>query len=346
MIDEKLHSDFYIGDSVGKLKLMDYQTLVGYQATIKNVKLFYSFYWQKGIVKLALKKYQTYIITGEFYCLSTWLLLLLCKLRRKQTLLWTHGWYGRESKLKKIVKKIFLDLSSDILLYGEYAKRLMIEEGYDANKLHVIANSLSYDAQLEIRKKLVVTNIYKEHFRNDNPTLIFVGRLTKVKKIDLLIAAIEKLHVKGFDVNLVLVGDIMEEFPVEKILYDKHLCDKIWLYGCCYDENKLGELLYNATVCVSPGNVGLTAIHAFTYGCPVITHNNFANQMPEFEVITPNVTGDFFKENDFESLAASIEKWVNKTTDRTEVRKMCYDIIDKKFNPYYQITILQKIIRR
>lgn len=35
LIDEKLHADFYLGDSVGKLKLMDYHSLVGYKATIK-----------------------------------------------------------------------------------------------------------------------------------------------------------------------------------------------------------------------------------------------------------------------------------------------------------------------
>ena len=55
-----------------------------------------------------------------------------------------------------------------------------------------------------------------------------------------------------------------------------NLQDQIWFYGACYDESKLGELIFNADLCVSPGNVGLTAVHSMGYGTPVITHNNFA----------------------------------------------------------------------
>ena len=36
---------------------------------------------------------------------------------------------------------------------------------------------------------------------------------------------------------------------------------------------------------VSPGNIGLTAIHSLSYGTPVCSHSNFNNQMPESEAI-------------------------------------------------------------
>lgn len=48
----------------------------------------------------------------------------------------------------------------------------MIKEGFDASKLHVIKNSLDYDKQLEIRNNIVASNVYKEHFKNNNPTII------------------------------------------------------------------------------------------------------------------------------------------------------------------------------
>lgn len=55
------------------------------------------------------------------------------------------------------------------------------------------------------------------------------------------------------------------------------------------------EFIYNADLCVSPGNVGLTAMHSLVFGCPVITHNCFEWQMPEFEAIQPGITGDFLR---------------------------------------------------
>lgn len=56
------------------------------------------------------------------------------------------------------------------------------------------------------------------------------------------------------------------------------------------------ELIYNADLCVAPGNIGLTAMHAMMFGCPCISHNDFSWQMPEFEAIVPYKTGNFLKE--------------------------------------------------
>ena len=56
----------------------------------------------------------------------------------------------------------------------------------------------------------------------------------------------------------------------------------------CYNEEANAELLYNASVCVCPAEVGLTAIHSLLFGTPVVSNDNFDEQMPEFESIIPN----------------------------------------------------------
>ncbi|MEZ4897633.1 MAG: hypothetical protein R2806_12390 [Saprospiraceae bacterium] len=60
---------------------------------------------------------------------------------------------------------------------------------------------------------------------------------------------------------------------------------------------KLSTFFYNSAVCVSPGNIGLTGVHSMSFGCPVISHNNFVEQMPEFEIIREGETGYFFQQN-------------------------------------------------
>lgn len=103
-------------------------------------------------------------------------------------------------------------------------------------------------------------------------------------------------------------------------------------------------MFYNADVCVSPGNVGLTAIHSLTYGCPVITHNNFPFQGPEFESIIQGKTGDFFQENDVNSLADTIQKWLSQNLhSREAIRQFAYQTIDTKWNLYYQMNILKQV---
>jgi glycosyltransferase involved in cell wall biosynthesis len=95
---------------------------------------------------------------------------------------------------------------------------------------------------------------------------------------------------------------------------------------------------------VSPGNVGLTAIHSLSFGTPVCTHSNFFNQMPEVEVIEEGVTGCFFEENNIESLDNVISKWVNFPKDRSVIRDNCYQIIDDLYNPYNQLNVIKSLL--
>ena len=345
-MEESFPMDFYLGDRVNaSLKTFDYNLLKGFKKTLNRIDLLGQWFWSKGLLKLAFKPYQKYIITGEPYNLSSWFFLILLFFMKKESIAWTHGWYGKETGLRKIIKKMYFKLFSKIMCYNEYSAKLMVEQGFDNNRIFVIGNSLDSDNQKKIRKKLISTNIYSDYFGNHNPVIIYCGRIQKVKRLDILIKILELLNKKNFAVNLVFVGKDVDNVKLDEVAYQKGLSNQIWAYGPCYEEEKLGELFYNATVCVSPGNVGLTAIHALTYGCPVITHNDFPNQMPEFEAIIPGETGDFFKQGDINDLLNVTITWITKTTkDLESLRRKAYAEIDRKWNVDNQINVLQNIL--
>ena len=95
----------------------------------------------------------------------------------------------------------------------------------------------------------------------------------------------------------------------------------------------------------TPGNVGLTAIHALSFGCPVITHNQFPYQNPEFEAIKPGITGDFFKKDNLLSMTEYIKKWTSQTQEeREQTRTAAFNEIDSKWNIHYQIKIIKEVI--
>ena len=344
LLDKELDIDFYFGDNMQDVKKMDYSLLSNFKYELKNIKIFSTIYWQKGAVPVFFKNYDKYIILGEYFCLSTWMLLLISKFSNKKVYLWTHGWYGRESFIKKVVKKIFFNLSDGLLLYGNYAKKLMIEEGFPEKKMHVIYNSLDYDLQVKVRESNVKSDVYSNYFKNENPILIFTGRLTKEKKLEQLINAAQVLKEAGILVNLVFVGKGNEEMNLIKKMNLLGF-NNYWFYGACYDESKLGELIYNAAICISPGNVGLTAMHSLVYGTPLITHSDFSNQGPEFEAIESNVSGDFFIKDDELDLTNKIRKWLTNLTDREKIRFNCYKIIDKKYNPYFQLQVIKNVLK-
>jgi glycosyltransferase involved in cell wall biosynthesis len=346
LMDKELRCDFYFGDRTYEpIKLMDYKELKNYKGIVQFVPLFSFFYWQKKSVQLVLKDFYTDIfIIGEPYCLSNWCILILGKLMHKKVYLWTHGWYGRESLLKRHIKLKFFGLAYHIFLYGDYAKKLMINEGVPVKKMTCIYNSLDYDKHLELRNLLEPSAVYNNYFKNSNQTLLFVGRLTKQKNLEMLLKAVALLKDKSLLFNLVLVGDGEKKQELLLLSEELGISNQIWFYGACYDEGVLSTLIYNADICVSPGNVGLTAIHSLSYGTPVITHDDFTKQMPEFEAITSDETGSFFKYNQVDSLAETICNWFEKKKDRNVIKNNCYNIIDKKYNPYYQITVLKDVI--
>jgi glycosyltransferase involved in cell wall biosynthesis len=344
LLDSELKCESYFGDKMGDVQKMDYELLNHFQKEVKNVKLKYPFYWQNNVVNLIFKPYNNYIILGEYYCISTWVILLMGKITNKKFYLWTHGWYGNEGMFKRVLKKIFFKLADGIFLYGNYAKKIMIEDGFNNSKLHVIFNSLDYEKQFKVRNQTVTSDIYKSYFKNDNPVIIFIGRLTKVKKLHLIIENQEELRKKGIFVNNVFIGSGEELTNLKELVSSFDSNKTNWFYGPSYNEREIGELVYNADLCLSPGNVGLTAMHSMVYGTPVITHNDFTNQMPEFEAIKKGVTGDFFKKDDLFSIRNVVVDWIVNHKDRNLTRNHCFERIDNYFNPNYQLKIISNVL--
>ena len=336
---------YYLGDRLrSPVKTFDYRSLTGFRHTLHNVFVG-PFYWQCGAVRLLFKPYDVYILDGEPYCLSAWVMLLLAKALGKETIAWTHGWYGREGWLKRIIKKVFYQLHDKLMVYSQYAIALMEREGIAKNKLFCIANSLDSDRQKAIRDTLSDMDTYAQHFRNVNPCVIYCGRIQHSKKLDLLLQALKRLKDEGHLVNVIFVGKDVDGVGLTALAEDLGLEEQVWMYGPCYDDAVLGQLFHDAYVCVSPGNVGLTAVHALTFGCPIITHDNFPYQAPEFEAIVPGLTGDFFRQGDVNDLAAKILNWTSKNKEqRRQVRQAAYGEIDRKWNVHYQLEVIEKVI--
>jgi len=347
LMDERLKCDFYFGDKVDTpIKVMDYNSLKGYKKTLKNIKIpMTGFEWLKGSWQLIFKPYKHYIITGTPGSLSNWLLAILALFAGKKVYAWTHGMKGNTKPFGKFVEKNFYRLCDKILLYGDFSKNIMIKEGFNTEKLIPIYNSLDYEKQLGIRETISKSNIYHDYFKNDHPILIYIGRIQKSKKLDLLVQALKKLKDKGINGNLVIIGQDVDGNDIPNLVEKLKLEKNVWFYGPCYEEEKIGELLFNSDVCITPGLIGLTAIHSLSYGTPVITSDNFSKHGPEFEAVKADVNGAFFKTDDLNDLCSKITDWINlDEIQREKVRIAAYKVIDEKFNPFFQVETLKTLI--
>lgn len=337
---------FFCGNSSRGLKYMDYSHLKKVdqqlQEGAKGPFLFY-----RGISKIDFTDFDVVMHPGTIRNLSSWYMVLKLHLmrHRPKIAIWTHGWYGKESKVEVFLKRLYFRLMDRIYVYGEYARKGLVSIGVPEAKITTIYNSLDYESQLLLRQSITKSDIYEKHFGNKNPVIIMIGRLNIRKKLDMLIDAVAQLENKGECYNLVFIGDGEDRNNLGEKANRYGLSKRVWFYGACFDERTNSELLYNADLCIIPGDIGLTAIHAMTLGVPVISHNLFKYQGPEFEAIVPGVTGDFFIHDNLESLCTTISNWFKlKSTVREEVRRACYTEIETRWTPFVQLKILKNTL--
>ena len=346
---DKFDCDFFFGNTIFQpLESFDTATLKGFKGFIKAKKIkFKGFVWYSDIFPVFNHKYTHYILTGDFTMIINWLIILYAKVFRKKVFLWTHGIKtDKLSRRQRILLRLFYTHVTGILMYNQYNCKYMKMIGCKDKCLHVFHNSLDTKLQSSYYKKLSPSHIYQQHFNNEHPTLIYIGRIQRVKKTEQILDAMYLLKQKGIDLNLVVVGANIDDDIFTQKMEEFNLQKNVWMYGPCFDEVKNSELIYNAAVCVSPGNVGLTCVHVLSYGTPVITNDNFSTQMPEYEAIKKGITGDFFKENDIEDLSDKISYWTSLTPEqRTICRNVARETIVNEWSVDYQINVLSNILK-
>ena len=294
------------------------------------------------MLRLAFRKeYGTFLVSGDFNW-AYFPFFILCRLLGKKVYAWGHGF--KDLKRYPRLKHLYLRLTDGYFVYGSRTRDRMVQLGFSPGKLHVIYNSLNEGADAQ-RNRLLASEIYHSHFGNRLPVVIFTGRLTSVKRLDMLIDACIEQSIEGLRYNLVIVGDGPESDALKEKVRDTPYSSMIWFYGECYDEKVLASLIYNATLCVSPGNVGLTAVHAMTYGVPVITHDDFFTQMPEYETVVEGRTGLLYRAGDFNDLKRAIRQWLVSGTPREEVRQECYAMVNDRWNSACQMEVIKSVIK-
>lgn len=286
------------------------------------------------------------VLLGNMYMPVTWFVAAICRLRGTRVLFWTHGWRRPEKDLKGRIRCLFYSLAHGLLVYEHNAKCIAINEGFSAERVFVVYNSLDLDKQQSVIRKTTTEAIKRKRqalfARPELPIAMCCSRLVKTRRLHQLIEAMAQLKDQGIVVNLLIVGDGPERDHLETM--STILGVESHFYGESYDENELGTLFQAAAVVVSPGPIGLLVTHAFTYGRPVIANDNPLHQGPEWHTIIPGENGDLFVEDDTEDLAAKLFEWTVTSEPSAEVSIACKKVVKEAYNPRFQRYVIEQAI--
>lgn len=316
---------------------------------VKNITIGHVCLWQTGMIRLALSnRHQVHVYWGEANRISTWISAIISRLRGKKVVFWTHGIYGNEKPLKGLIRRSFYRIADALLLYSDYGRELLLGHGFAADKLYVIKNSLDTQHQSELYTKHLTDSARAKEklFGARDRVLIFVGRLSASKKLDTLLEVLRRLKkTSSYNYKLLIIGDGPQKVQLLELADKLKLKDDIVFYGACYNDEELAPLIMMADVCVSPGNIGLTAMHSLVYGTPVISHDHFTLQMPEFEAIRPGKSGAFYEYDNTDDLCARIEQVIGQIDAGTISAETCREPILKYYTQDYQSAVFKQMLK-
>lgn len=212
--------------------------------------------------------------------LNIYILFLLRYFLKFRIILWSFGFdpVNGFNPNKRISDKIRLYLSQKadaVIYYWEKGKNevsafsektdhyFVAPNTLDTEKLSVIKKEFDKKGKDEIKKELNVNQQF--HF-------VYTGRLLEDKQIDILIRAYSILESERSDCRLSIIGRGPEESKLIKLSEELNL-KNIVFPGEILDEEESGKWIYISDAFIMPGRLGLSVVHSFSYGTPVISQS-------------------------------------------------------------------------
>ena len=258
--------------------------------------------WQAGALRLAWDRtIDVLILDSDPRILSNLLLCLLGRLLRKKILLWGHGIGSRRTWFVRTLKAYLPRLLNGYLFYDSIRAREMISWGLPERYAFVATNSL------DTRTIRRLSRDWDDEVRSN---VLYIGRLIPEKRVELLLLGFARA-VAGLppDVSLTLVGDGPERDRLTKRAGELGIGDRVRFAGEVTQETGLAPFFNTSWVSVSPGHIGLSAVHSLAYGLPLLVAEGEPHG-PEIIAFEPGRNGRSFRNNDPDDLAAALrEMW-------------------------------------
>lgn len=255
--------------------------------------------WQKGACSVPVRRGDVLVICGAPRTLSTIVLLFKGKILGARTIWWGHYWSATSRPWRAAIRYALMRVPDAIIFYTD-------EEvsQYRDGRARSSTNKQVFGLNNGIETQEIV-RLRSEYNATTRPCdLLFIGRITPKADLDILFDA---LCLPGCEkVTLDIVGSGEDEARLRKHTEDVGIADRVTWHGGTTDERRIALIANRCKVFVYPGSVGLSLIHALSYGLPVVVHNDRWTHMPEIAALRPGNNGLTFQRGSAISLADTI----------------------------------------
>ena len=290
--------------------------------------------WQwLPIIKL-FRNYSVFIVDGNPRHLSQALLSTIFRLLGKKVVIWSvaHSW--RDHSFSKKIRLLWWKLFDNFLMYTENDVVELNASGFKHKNIISINNGLNQREIVEVCKQWNAQKI--EEWKKGNgiagkKTILSCGRLLE-GKYEVMVPALAELVKADSDIVWCVVGNGPAKGKLEKMVKEAGLEQNVKFVGALYEQTELAPWFLSALIFAHPTAIGLSILHAFGYGLPVVTHDNAKRHGSEFSVFENNITG---KSYNYESTDDLVKVTLELLTDNKLLQTMkenVASIANEKYN--------------
>ncbi|MEI6149584.1 MAG: glycosyltransferase family 4 protein [bacterium] len=281
------------------------------------------------------RQFDVVYVDGNPRNVSHLLLATVFRLARKGLVLWTMAHSYRANHLTESVRLLWARIFNDILVYTDHEVDFLRNRGFKRQNIIGVNNGLDQKRIDQAAEKWPPARLQK--WREsvslvDRVLILSCARLVPKNRFDQLILALPKMVAKVPNLVWCLIGDGGEESNLRALVASNRLEPHVRFVGGLYEEDEVAPWFLSSELFIHPAAVGLSLLHAFGYGLPVITHGDATVHGPEYGAYQSGSTGVNYRIGDIDSLADRTLELLSDDVARARMRTQVLDIARNCYN--------------
>ena len=269
------------------------------------------FIWDPGNIKAARARHDVLIFSWKTRSLLLPRAIRIARRSGSAVVVWGHGFSKTDSPMRRRMRLKPALMADACLFYDPTNARKSAQDGIEPRRAFAAPNAVD-QRDIEAAKSEWLSEpgrlqAFQEREGIDpSKTFIFITRLEPDKRLDLMLHAMKRMLVKDPALQLLVVGHGTDRAASEALAHTLGVQDSVRFLGAIYDESELAGWCLSSLCMGFPGAVGLSVMHVFGYGLPVVTNDNIAGHGPEINAIRDGENGRLYRDGDVDDLACKL----------------------------------------
>lgn len=308
----------------------------------QNVKLvkFIDFFNEKMNIQFLpflkiLNHYDTVFVDGNPRYISHFILANLFKLLKpSKVILWSMIHSYKANSFTENIRLNWTKKFKRVFTYNDKEVEIFREKGYKGICIGM-NNGLDQDKIERIIAQWPPGKLeewQKEHAVYGKKIILSCTRLIQKNELDKFLNHFQEILKIMPDLEWHIIGDGDQRQNLEQIVNEKKLHGNVFFLGEIYEEEKLAPWFLTASLMIHPAAIGLSILHAYGYGLPIITHSDYHFHGPEFSALVEGYNSITYEKDNYQDLVEKVIFCLENSQLSAQLGSNAKKTVQEKFN--------------